>query len=182
MGWGGAIKRGILASTGEYLILMDSDSSSSLLSMMRSVELLNKYDIVNFNRYSDSENKIPLMRRFASRSFNLLLRLIYGIHVSDTQCGYKIMRRDAVVPLVKRLTISNAFFLSAMFIYAKKYGVSFVEIPIKYRHSHGSKFNVVITSISYIVSIIAFRIRDTKLYDHTPKFIKILYYRKLRYL
>ena len=181
-GMGGAIKRAILASTGEYLILMDSDSSSSLLSMMRSAELLNKYDIVNFNRYSDSENKIPLMRRFASRSFNLILRLVFGIHVSDTQCGYKIMRRDAVMPIVTRLSISNAFFLSAIFIYAKKYGVSFVEVPIKYSHSYGSKFNVVMTSISYIVSIIAFKIRDTKLYYYTPKFIKGFYYKKFRYL
>ena len=181
-GMGGAIKRGILASTAEYLILMDSDSSSSLLSIIRSIELLDKYDIVNFDRYSDPENKIPLRRRFPSRSLNLMLKLVYRINISDTQCGYKIMRRDAVVPLVKRITISNAFFLSAMFIYAKDYGVSVVEIPIKYSHSYGSKFNVVMTSISYIVSIVAFKVRDTMLYDYTPKFIKRLYYRKLRYL
>ena len=181
-GMGGAIKRGMLASTGEYLILMDGDGSSSLQSIMRGVELLNKYDIVNFNRYSDAENKIPLKRRFASRSFNLMLRLVYGIRVSDTQCGYKIMRRAAVMPLVRRLTVSNAFFLSAIFIYAKKYGVSVVEMPIKYGHSDGSKFNVIMTSISYIVSVTAFKIRNSKLYDYTPKFIKELYYRKLRYL
>ena len=181
-GMGGAIKRGMLASTGEYLILMDGDGSSGLQSIMRGVELLNKYDIVNFNRYSDAENIIPLKRRFASRSFNLILRVVYGIRVSDTQCGYKIMRRAAVMPLVRRITVSNAFFLSAMFIYAKKYGVSVVEMPIKYDHSDGSKFNVVMTSISYIVSVTAFKIRNSKLYDYTPKFIKELYYRKLRYL
>ena len=92
------------------------------------------------------------------------------------------MRRAAVIPLVRRLTVSNAFFLSAMFIYAKKYGVSVAEIPIRYDHSDGSKFNVVMTSISYIVSVTAFKIRNSKLYDYTPKFIKELYYRKLRYL
>ena len=41
-GMGGAIKRGMLASTGEYLILMDGDGSSNLQSIMRGVELLNK--------------------------------------------------------------------------------------------------------------------------------------------
>ena len=181
-GMGGGIKRGILASTGEYLILMDGDGSSSLQNMLRSLELLNKYDIVNFNRYSDAENKIPLKRKFASRSFNLILRIVFGIRVSDTQCGYKIMRRDAIMPLVRRLTVSNAFFLSAIFIYAKKYGVSVVEMPIKYDHSDGSKFNVMMTSISYLVSVTAFKIRNSKLYDYTPKFIKDLYYKKLRYL
>ena len=181
-GMGGGIRRGILASTGEYLFLMDGDGSSSLQSMIQSIELLREYDIVNFNRYSQVENKIPLKRRLASRSFNLMLKVIFGIRVSDTQCGYKIMRRAAVMPLVRRLTVSNAFFLSAIFIYAKKYGVSVVEMPIKYGHSDGSKFNVIMTSISYIVSVTAFKIRNSKLYDYTPKFIKELYYRKLRYL
>lgn len=181
-GMGGGIKRGILASTGEYLILMDGDGSSRLQNMVSSAELLNNYDIVNFNRYLDHGNEIPLKRRFASRSFNLLLRLVYGIRVYDTQCGYKIMRRAAVIQIVRRLTVSNAFFLSAMFIYAKKYGLSVVEKPIKYDHSDGSKFNVMMTSISYIISVIAFKVRNSMLYDYTPKFLKELYYRKLRYL
>ena len=181
-GMGGAIKRGMLASNGEYIILMDGDGSSNLQSVMRSVELITKYDIVNFNRYSDAKNKIPLKRKFASRSFNLMLRFVYRIRVSDTQCGYKIMRRAAVMPLIRKITVSNAFFLSAMFIYAKKYGVSVVEKPIKYDHSDGSKFNVVMTSISYIVSITAFKIRNSKFFDYTPEFIKELYYRKFRYL
>ena len=34
-GMGGAIKRGMLASTGEYLILMDGDGSSNLQSILR---------------------------------------------------------------------------------------------------------------------------------------------------
>ena len=181
-GMGGGIKRGILASTGDYFILMDGDGSANLHSIISRAGLLNKYDVVNFNRYSDKDNQIPLKRRIASRSFNLMLRLIFGIRVSDTQCGYKIMKRSAVMPLVRKLTVSNAFFLSALFVYSRKYGVTVVEVPIKYNHSDGSKFNVVMTSISYIVSITAFKIRNSKFYDYTPKFMKKLYYKKLRYL
>ena len=165
----------------ESKILVDGDGSSSLESMLRSVELLNKYDIINFNRYSEAENIIPFKRRFASRSFNIILRLVFGIRVSDTQCGYKMMKRNAIMPLVRKLTVSNAFFLSAMFIYAKIYGVSVAEMPIKYDHTDGSKFNVIMTSISYLVSVTAFKVRNSKLYDYTPKFIKDIYYKKLRY-
>lgn len=181
-GMGGGIKRGILASTGEYLILMDGDGSADLNNIIGKVELLNRYDIVNFNRYSDKDNKIPLKRRVASRSFNLMLRLIFGIRVFDTQCGYKMMKRSAVIPIVRRLTVSNAFFLSALFVYSKRDGVTVKEVPIKYNHSDGSKFNVVMTSLSYIVSITAFKIRNSKFYEYTPRFIRELYYKKLRYL
>ena len=181
-GMGGGIKRGILASTGDYFILMDGDGSANLHSIISRADLLNKYDIVNFNRYSDKDNQIPLKRRIASRSFNLMLRLIFGIHVSDTQCGYKMMKRSAVMPLIGKLTVSNAFFLSALFVYSRKYGVTVGEVPIRYNHSNGSKFNVVMTSISYIISITAFKIRNSKFYDYTPTFIRELYYKKLRYL
>ena len=181
-GMGGAIKRGILASTGDYFILMDGDGSANLNSIITRADLLDKYDIVNFNRYSDKDNQIPLKRRIASRSFNLMLRLIFGIRISDTQCGYKMMKRSAVMPLVRKLTVSNAFFLSALFVYSRKYGVAVVEVPVRYNHSDGSKFNIVMTSISYIVSITAFKIRNSKFYRYVPKKLIDLYYRKFRWI
>ena len=181
-GMGGGIKRGMLASTGEYLILMDGDGSTSLQNIIQSIELITKYDIVNFNRYSLVENKIPLKRRFASRAFNLMLKSVYGISVSDTQCGYKIMRRATAISIISKLTVTNAFFFSAFFIYAKKYRISVVEVPVQYEHSQGSKFNVVMTSMSYIISIIAFKIRNSRIYYHTPNLLKEFYYKKLRFL
>lgn len=181
-GMGGAIKRGILASTGDCLILMDADGSATLQSMVRELSLIDNYDIINFNRYASVGNKIPFTRRVASRSFNVLLRVLFGIHVHDTQCGYKIMKRSAIMPSVKRFTVSNAFFLTALFLYAKRNGVNVTELPIKYDHSDGSKFNVFMTSLSYIVSIVAFKIQNSKYYAYTPVFLKKLYYRKFRYL
>jgi glycosyltransferase involved in cell wall biosynthesis len=181
-GMGGGIKRGMRASVGDYIILMDGDGSSSLHDMIPHLELLNKYDIINFDRYSDPNNKIPLKRRFASRSFNLMLRMIFGIHIFDTQCGYKIINRSALELILNKITVTNAFFLSALFLYAKQQGLRVAEAPIKYNHSAGSKFNVVMTSISYIISISAFKIRNSSFYDYVPKFMKDLYYKKLRWI
>lgn len=78
--------------------------------------------------------------------------------------------------------MSNAFFLSAIFIYSKQLRLSTIELPIKYEHSDGSKFNVLMTGISYLVSITAFKIRNSSLFEYTPKSIKNIYYDKLRYL
>lgn len=181
-GMGGAIKRGILTSAAEFIILMDGDGSTRLEEIAKKIDLLDDYDIVNFNRYSSSENEIPFKRRFASRGFNFLLKAIFRVTISDTQCGYKLMKRSSIERIIKSITVSNAFFLSALFIYAKKYGVKVKEVSIKYNHSEGSKFNVVMTSISYMISISAFRIRNSRLYVFVPNFIKDIYYRKFRYL
>ncbi|MHB8361853.1 MAG: glycosyltransferase, partial [Thermoplasmataceae archaeon] len=99
-GMGGAIKRAILASSGEYIILMDADGSSKLSEIVNKIGLLETYDIVNFNRYEVKENHIPLKRRFASRSFNLLLRGLFGLRVKDTQCGYKLIKRTTIMPIL----------------------------------------------------------------------------------
>lgn len=183
-GMGGAIKRGILSSNSDLIILMDADGSTSLKNMLNSISILkaNTYHIVNFDRYSEKGNFIPLRRRMVSRVFNIILRVIFKIDVNDTQCGYKIMRRDAILPFLKSITVSNAFFLTALFIYSRKAGLKSIEIPIKYKHSYGSKFNVLMTSLSYSISITAFWLSSTKYFYRIPKPIKNLYYKKLRFL
>ena len=181
-GMGGAIRRAILQSEGEFIILMDADGSTKLASLLNGIQFLKDHDIVNFNRYILKENSIPFKRWFSSRIFNILLKGIFGINVSDTQCGYKIVRKSSIMKILKQITVSNAFFLSAIFIYSKQLGMSIIELPIEYKHSDGSKFNVFMTGISYLISITAFRIRNSSLFDHTPKSIKNIYYDKLRYL
>ncbi len=181
-GMGGAIKRGILSSDGDYIILMDADGSTRIDDLIKFVPLLEKYDIVNFDRYGSKENFIPLKRRVSSRIFNVLLRSIFDIKMKDTQCGYKLLKRKSIEPILKNITVSNAFFLSALFIYSRKMGLKTVEMPIKYSYAPGSKFNVVMTGLSYIVSITAFRLKHSPLFEHIPQFVKNLYYEKLKFL
>ncbi|EQB65754.1 MAG: cell wall biosynthesis glycosyltransferase [Thermoplasmatales archaeon E-plasma] len=181
-GMGGAIRRAILQSEGEYIILMDADGSAKLSSLLNGIKFLKNYDIINFNRYSLKENSIPFKRWLSSRIFNFLLKGIFGTNIADTQCGYKMMRKSAIIPILRKITVSNAFFLSAIFIYSKQLRISTIELPIKYEHSDGSKFNVFMTGISYLVSITAFKIRNSSLFEYTPKSIRNIYYDKLRYL
>lgn len=183
-GMGGAIKRGILSSNGDLIVLMDADGSTSLANLLKSISMIEtkSYQIINFDRYSMKGNFIPLKRRIASRIFNIILRAIFSIDVNDTQCGYKIIKRDAILPFLKSITVSNAFFLTALFIYSKKAGLKTTEIPIKYEHSYGSKFNVIMTSLSYVISITAFGLKESKYFNIIPKSIKNLYYSKLRFL
>ena len=181
-GMGGAIRRGILSSDGDYIILMDADGSTRIDDLVKFVPLLEKYDIVNFDRYSSKENFIPLKRRISSRIFNVLLRSIFDLKIKDTQCGYKLLKRKSIEPILKNITVSNAFFLSALFIYSKRMGLKTTEMPIKYSYAHGSKFNVVMTGLSYIVSITAFRLKHSPFFEHIPNFLKNLYYEKLKFL
>ncbi len=181
-GMGNAIRRGINFSKGEFIIIMDADGSAKLENIVKELNRLETYDVINFDRYSSSYNYIPIKRRLASRGFNLILKVLFGIGIKDTQCGYKIMKRNVAISVINKITYSNAFFLTAFFLHSERMNITSIEVPLEYRHTDGSKFNVVMTSISYLVSITAFIVKNSKLYKYTPSSLKNLYYRKFRYL
>ena len=181
-GKGGAIKRAVNIASGEFIILMDADGSISLENIIKAIDLTDFYDMIIFDRYSNPENSIPVTRRFASRGFNTLLRALMGIRVNDTQCGYKVMRADYAKSAFDKISVSNAFFDVPLFYYMKKEGARSVEIPVIYTHNDGSKFNLISTTLGQGVSLLAFRIRNSRFYKYVPEKIVELYYKKFRWI
>ncbi len=181
-GKGGAIKRAVNIASGEFIILMDADGSISLENIIKAIDFTDFYDMITFDRYSNPENSIPVMRRFASRGFNALLRVSMGIRVNDTQCGYKIMRADYAKSAFDKISVSNTFFDVALFYYMKMGGARSVEIPVRYRHDDESKFNVIAEIIGQGASLLAFRIRNSRFYKYVPEKIVELYYKKFRWI
>ena len=181
-GKGGAIKRAVNIAFGEFIILMDADGSVSLENIINAIDFTDFYDMITFDRYSNPENSIPAMRRFASRGFNALLRALMGIRVNDTQCGYKIMRADYAKDAFDKISVSNTFFDVALLYYMKKRGARSVEIPVRYIHDDESKFNLIAEILGQGSSLLAFRIRNSRFYRYVPEKIIRLYYKKFRWI
>ena len=181
-GKGAAIKRAIYTATGEFTMFMDADSSISLDSLVSSLNLLEHFDVVIFDRYSNAKNKIPFIRRFASRGFNTLVRGILGIGVKDTQCGYKIIKTSYARKAFDNISVTNAFFDVALLYYLKKYGADIIEVSIRYKHGDESKFNAIELALGEGVSLVGFRIRHSRFWKYIPKKLVDLYYRKFRWI
>ena len=181
-GKGGAIKRAINAATGEFVMLMDADGSTSLDSLVPSLNLLGNFDVIIFDRYSDADNKMPFVRRFASRGFNVLVRGALGIKVRDTQCGYKIIRTSYAKKAFDNISVTNAFFDVALLYYLKKHGAGIIEVPVRYNHGDESKFNTVGLVLGEGISLFGFRIRHSRFWKYIPKKLIDLYYRKFRWI
>ncbi len=181
-GKGAAIKRAIYAAKGEFIMLMDADSSISLDSLVSSLNLLGHFDVVIFDRYSNAENKIPFTRRFASRGFNVLVRGALGIKVRDTQCGYKIIKTSYARKAFDNVSVTNTFFDVALLYYLKKHGAGIIEVPVKYSHEDESKFNTIGEVLGQGASLVGFRIRHSRFWKYIPKKLIDLYYRKFRWI
>lgn len=181
-GKGYAIKRVVNNSTGEFTLIMDADGAVGLVDIVKNFHYLANYDVILFDRYTISENGIPLFRRIPSRGFNILVRTLLGINVRDTQCGYKIVRTDLLKQAFRRVWVTNAFFDVALLYHIKKIGGRIKEVDVTYSHDEKSKFNIAGLIIGLGVSLLAFRLRHSRFYKYVPSWATDLYLRKFRWI
>ena len=180
-GKGSAIRR-VLPVSSEYVILMDADNSVSLSSVLKAIPLLKDNDIVILSRYRNSDNSIPLSRRFLSRGFNLLLRALLGLNVTDTQSGYKIFRTEFLLEPIKKVSVTNAFYDAALLYYAWRKGARIIEANVVYNHADGSSYEPFLLAIGMGVSLLAFSIAHSRYAAYIPDAMKTLYYKKFRWI
>ena len=181
-GKGYAIKRVIERSTGDFTLLADADGAVSLRDIFEGFSLCGMYDAVLFDRYSATGNVIPLFRRIPSRGFNILVKLMLGLKVTDTQCGYKLVRTHIIKEAFKRIGITNTFFDVALLYHIQQLGGKIKEIEVKYSHKNESKFNIISEILGQGVSLFAFRIRHSRFYRYVPNWATELYLRKFRWI
>jgi len=181
-GKGNSIKRVLPLVKNDYVLLMDADGSIKFDEIIKNLHYLDSYDAIIFDRYSNHDNDIPLIRRIPSRGFNILVRILLDINVRDTQCGFKVIRSDLMKRAFSNVSVTNTFFDVALLFYIKMYGGRIIEIPVNYKHDEDSKFNVVSEIVGQGVSLLAFTIRHSRFYKYIPDWARNLYYRKFRWI
>jgi hypothetical protein len=130
---------------------MDADQSVEPKEMEKLFDVLKDCDAVIGSRWlKDSiiSVKQPLKRRIASRAFNILVRIIFGLPFSDTQCGAKVFKAEAIKNTLGELQTKDFEFDVELLWKIRRKGYKIKEIPITWRHSEGSTFK-----LSYAPSI-----------------------------
>ncbi len=127
--YGAAMRHGFLASDGEWVVNFDIDYFSgdflrTVLGQPDDVDL-----VIASKRDPESSDRRPLVRRLATRVFNLLLRTILGSRVSDTH-GMKGFRRHLVDDLAPRVVSTKDLFDTELVIRAERAGHRIVEVPV----------------------------------------------------
>ena len=73
--------------------------------------------------------------------------------IADTQCGFKMFRRDAAAAIFSRQkTVGFAFDVEILFL-ARRLTLSIVEIPVNWVAQPGSKVNLVADSMRMLWDI-----------------------------
>jgi glycosyltransferase involved in cell wall biosynthesis len=165
VGKGFAIRTGYQNALGDAVVFLDSDSDVDVKQVERYVRALRNADIViGSKRHPSSEVEAPLVRRFLSLGFNVLVRLLTGIRASDTQTGIKAVRKEAFERVFRSMCVKRYAFDVELLAVAGLYGLKVVELPVRLRI--GSRFSALeVCRMLQDVLGIAYRLRIKKSYD-----------------
>jgi glycosyltransferase involved in cell wall biosynthesis len=99
LGYGGAVNSGLRSGTQPFLLLADGDGQFDPAEMSKLTARIEDYDVVIGRRARRADH---LMRRINGKAWTTLSRILFGLQISDMDCGFKLFRRTAVAGIVLR--------------------------------------------------------------------------------
>ncbi|MCA9864083.1 MAG: glycosyltransferase family 2 protein [Thermomicrobiales bacterium] len=90
-GYGAALVTGFSATTGDFVMFMDADRQFDIRDVRLLIPFVPDYDIVAGFRMERSD---PLHRRVFAETFNVAVRVLFGVHMRDIDCAFKLFRGD----------------------------------------------------------------------------------------
>ena len=141
-GKGASIRRGMLASRGQFVLFSDADLSTPIEDLERLwPEVEAGADIVFGSRALPGSELIvrqPFFREMGGRAFNLLARALVLPGIRDTQCGFKLFTRRAVDLIFPHQTMDGFVFDVELLAIAREAGLTLREVPVRWADSEVS--------------------------------------------
>ena len=132
-GYGSALKAGIEAANGKYIIMGDADDSYDFNTLMPYVtELRNGKDLVMGNRFKGGIEKdaMPFLHKYLGNPvLSFIGRLFFKINIGDFHCGLRGFSKSAYNQM--NLKTSGMEFASEMVVKSKLNNLSIAEVPTK---------------------------------------------------
>lgn len=169
-GKGFALRYGMSLARGELVTFIDSDMEIGPEEIGRMARLLDLYDadvVVGSKRHPLSQVRYPLLRRFQSLCYQLLVRLLFRIRVRDTQTGLKMMRREVATRVLDVALVKRFAFDLELLALARHFGYRrVIEAPVRIEHAFPSTTNLrAVFWVLWDTAAIFYRLRLRRWYD-----------------
>tara|TARA_X000000950_G_C13886594_1_gene649100 strand:- start:1079 stop:1813 length:735 start_codon:yes stop_codon:yes gene_type:complete len=164
IGKGAAVKEGLNNALYETVLISDADFSVSIDHFTKFLDnegnLLSDFVVGSRKLYESQNLETPLSRIITGLGYTFFVKILLGINISDTQCGFKAINK-------KNFTNHNTFLMDGfsydveLFLLAKKNKISTTEVPVQYIHNDDSNINIVWDPLKMAIEmvIIFFRYR-----------------------
>ncbi len=162
IGKGGALIEGLkLAPLADLIGYVDADGATPPRAFHDLVEHIREADCVIGSRWLPGavlHVEQSSRRQFASRVFHLIVQFFFGMNLRDTQCGAKVMRREAVEKVHSTLRIADMAFDINLLYSLEHAGYRILEVPTEWTDQIGTKVRLFRTSLVMFLSVVRIRI------------------------
>ncbi len=161
IGKGGAVIMGFREAGGDLVGYVDADGSTPPGAFRDLVDAGATHPVAIASRWrrgSRVDPPQPLIRRVASRIFNLATRVLFGLWLTDTQCGAKVMQRRVVERILPHIGITKWAFDVDLLFQTRRAGYPITELPTTWHDVAGSKIAVTEASLEMLAALVRLRL------------------------
>lgn len=169
IGKGGALIEGLkLAGRADLIGYVDADGATAPEAFLDLVRHCKEVDCAIGSRWLPGAVLLQSQsakRRIFSRAFHILVEFLFHMRIKDTQCGAKVMRREAVETIHPYLRIADVAFDINLLYSLKRAGFTVREVPTTWTDQIGSKITLNKGSLGIIFSVIRLRLVYSPFYN-----------------
>lgn len=160
-GKGGALQLGVANASKEFILTLDADMATipdeifnwnHLKKSFQSNEIL-----IGSRELKDSKVNDSFKRKLIGNIFNLIIKIITKLNITDTQCGFKLYPAEVAKTIFKDLKTLGWAHDVEVLLRAKKMNINIVEMPITWNAMAGSKINVLKDSWKMFWEVVSLR-------------------------
>ncbi len=176
-GKGPTLWTGVMQAQGNLLYLCDADLAAPIEEIKKFTLWAtdHDYDVVIGSREGTGAKRInePFYRHLMGRVFNYLVQIVALRGISDTQCGFKLFKKDVARNIFGKLHIYGesaqeiekaylgAFDVEVLYL-AKKLGYKIKSVPVTWTFVVTTRLNPVSDSLKMARDVMRIRLNDLK--------------------
>lgn len=173
LGKAGAVTTGMLLAVGEYILFADMDQATPIEELEKLLPYFKDgFDVVIGSR-STKRKGSPWTRIIMARGMIALRTFLVGLYgITDTQCGFKIFKKDVAKKLFTKIkdlhngfsqisgsNVTAGFDVELLYI-AQKMNFKIKEVPVNWLYVETRRVNPLTDSIEGLFDLLRIKQND----------------------
>ncbi len=126
--YGESLKLGILKASKDWVVIFNVEFWSLEFIDIARVALRTRWLVIGSKSAPGAHDERPLIRRWVTRSYNLLLKFLWGFDGTDTH-GMKAFRRTELLPIVEKCRCTGFVFDTEFVLRCQRATIPKIELP-----------------------------------------------------